>query len=226
MRKIVLLLLFILSISIQAQESEYKFVTLPTSFDFMKEPNQYNLNELSKFLIGKKGIVAFFETEEKSIDYNLADPCNILKLNVTREKVFMVIKLKITLTDCNGRLVTESTGSSREKDFKVAYNYALREAFNNLTIPQNTTIQIPIAVENNLASDNILNAEKTQSGYKLLDSQKSEKYTLYKTSRNDMFIVTNPNGNGILYKNGTTWTLEYFDNQTSETITTTLKITF
>src|SRR5690606_28456487 len=137
MRKVILLLVFILSFAVKAQDgNSYKFVTLPTKFDFMKEQNQYNLNELSKFLTNKKGVITFFENEEKSIDYNLADTCDILKLNITRENAFLVIKLKITLTDCKGEVISESVGSSREKEFKTAYNYAIREAFDKLVIPQ------------------------------------------------------------------------------------------
>lgn len=226
MRKVIHLFVFFLSITIQAQEgSSYKFVTLPTKFDFMKESNQYNLNELSKFLTNKKEVIAFFDTEEKSMDFNLADPCDILKLNITKENAFLVIKLKITLTDCTGKVVAEGLGSSREKDFKVAYNYALRGAFDNLSIPQKTTNETPVAEKTSPTDDSLI-AQKTQTGYKLIDNQQTEKYTLYKTSRNDMFIVTNSKGNGVLYKNGTTWTLEYFDNPTSETLTTTLKIRF
>lgn len=216
----------IVSISSAQNYSGYDFVIVPDKFDFLSERNQYNLNELSKFLIAKKGPVALFQSEDKPAEYTL-DFCNSLMMNVTKESAFLATKLKITLQDCKGNIIAESTGLSREKDHRVAYNYALRDAFDLLFLTPKKIERQQILNTDESKDPAYLYAEKTATGYKLYDIEKNEKYTLFKTSKNDNFIITSDEIHGALYKSkGDTyeWTLEYLKDDV--VISETLKIRF
>ncbi|MFA5556642.1 MAG: hypothetical protein WCY06_00440 [Flavobacteriaceae bacterium] len=232
MKKITLLFALCLSTFLSAQHySGYEFVVVPEKFDFLSESNQYNLNELTKFLISKKEVTALFETEVKPIEYSMNE-CGVLRLNVTKEKSFLNTKLKITLRDCRGNIIAESTGSSREKEYRVAYNYALREAFDLLYLPPKEVTQKRLQADapqkdlDQPKDSSYLYAKKTGQGYKLYDSEENEKYTLFKTSKADQFIISNNLINGALYKakNKDEWTLEYLKDE--QVITETLKIAF
>lgn len=217
---------FILSIlSVQAQD-KYEYVIVPGNMSFLDEPNQYNLNELAKFLTNKKNVIAYFDSEMKPLEFNIADPCDILYMDITKESTFLNTKLKITLTDCNKEIVAQSFGTSKEKEHRIAYNYAIRKAFDVLHIPAKTIQQISTVIVDDTSDPNILYAQKTDQGFLLLDSQKNEVYKLFKTSKADQFIISNKDINGALYKseNPNQWILEYLKGDAI--VTDTLKIRF
>jgi len=224
MKKLVLFFfVFIGTVSYAQNDSGYDFVVLSDKFDFLSEINQYNLNELAKFLIAKKGFSAYFQTEDKPIEYNI-DPCKVLKMEVTKERIFLGTKLKITLKDCNGDIITQSEGTSKEKLHKTAYNYALRQAFDLLYVPAKK-IEENIKKSNDPKDPSFLYAVKNDRGYILYDSQENEKYILFKTSKNDQFIISNQEIQGALYKSkNNNWTLEYLKDE--EIVSEILKIKF
>ena len=113
----------------QANINNYKYVIVPEKFDFLDEKNEYKLNSLANFLFNKYG----FETVMEDSDYPndlILNRCLALESDVTREKGLFKTKLRIELKDCNGKtLYTSPLGESREKEYKTAYNFALRDAF-------------------------------------------------------------------------------------------------
>lgn len=134
--KKIFFLIIIVSISIsafsQSNINDYKYVLVPQKFDFLNEANQYQLNELSTFLFNKYGFTAFNEGDTLPDDAIL-NGCLVLKTNVLKEKSLFKTKLTIQLKNCRDEVVyTSNIGESKEKDYKVAYNFALREAFNSI----------------------------------------------------------------------------------------------
>ncbi|SEQ71941.1 hypothetical protein SAMN05421824_2125 [Hyunsoonleella jejuensis] len=117
------------SIFAQTNLNNYKYIIVPNKFDFLKEDNQYRMNELAQFLFDKYGFTALMEGSEYPEDLTL-NRCLALRSNVLKESGMFKTRLKVTLKDCNDRIVfTSNTGESREKEFKVAYNEAIRDAF-------------------------------------------------------------------------------------------------
>ncbi|MFS4484077.1 hypothetical protein ACKGJY_13735 [Hyunsoonleella sp. 2307UL5-6] len=111
--------------------NNYKYVLVPKKYDFLKEENQHRLNELSQYLFNKYGFTALFEGTEYPRDLKL-DRCLALRSNVIKGSGMFKTKLNVVLKDCNDKVVYSSkTGESREKEFKVAYNKALRAAFDS-----------------------------------------------------------------------------------------------
>jgi len=121
--------LFITSAFAQTELNNYKYIIVSKKFDFLKEANQYQLTDLSKFLFNKYGFQALIEGEEYPEDL-IRNRCLALDADVMKGTGMFRTKLTITLTDCNDRLVyTSKIGESREKDYKVSYTEAVRDAF-------------------------------------------------------------------------------------------------
>lgn len=116
----------------QTNLNQYKYVVVPNKFDFLNEADQYQLNSLSKFLFEKYGFIALKEGGNYPEDIN-KNRCLALKSNVTKDSGLFKTKLTIELKDCNDRIVyTSEVGESREKEYKMAYNEALRDAFKSI----------------------------------------------------------------------------------------------
>jgi hypothetical protein len=125
-------LLFCIAAYSQNNINRYKYVIVPIKFDFSKVTNQYAINTTTKQLLLQKGFVAFLDNEElpPAIATN---NCSALKAEVTENKSFFVTRLTLQLVDCQGNIIFQSKeGKSREKDFAVAYDAALKDAFSSL----------------------------------------------------------------------------------------------
>ncbi|RKS44945.1 hypothetical protein BC962_2617 [Gillisia mitskevichiae] len=107
----------------------YKYVSVPERFDFLKEANQYQVNELTKFLFEKYGFKAFMANELNPDDLSI-NPCNFLKADVVEDSGLFQTKLQVVLLNCaNEEIFISEVGISKEKEYKKAYQEALRDAF-------------------------------------------------------------------------------------------------
>lgn len=123
---------FIASLFSQNSINNYKYVIVPYKFDFLKAKNQYQLNDLTKFLFDKYGFEALMEGSDYPADL-MANRCLALKSDVFKDSGMFKTKLKVELKDCNDKIVyTSKIGESRVKEFKTAYNLALRDAFKSI----------------------------------------------------------------------------------------------
>ncbi len=134
MKNIFFLLLFIgTSIVTYSQNTinNYKYVLIPKKFDFVKEENKYQLNELTKFLFEREGFVVVYgdEIPEEYAKNN----CLGLKADVKSKAKFLSVKMIIELKDCKNNLIfTSDIGKSKEKDFKKGYQEGIRNAFKSI----------------------------------------------------------------------------------------------
>ena len=129
MKKIVWLF-FLISCSGFAQSiNDYQYVLVPQKFSFQKSNDEFHLNTSTKFLLQKYGFKSFFSSD--SIAKNIANEnCNKLYAEVEKEGNFLITKVKLILKDCHGKIFFETQyGTSREKEYLVSYNEALRNAF-------------------------------------------------------------------------------------------------
>lgn len=127
-----LLAFFIISLlPAQVSLNEYKYVIVPNKFEFLKEADQYRLNSLTQYLFQKNGFIAVME-EDKLPEEIVKNSCLALKADVLSNSGMFKTKLKVELKNCNGEVVyTSLEGTSREKKYAVAYNNAIRSAFNS-----------------------------------------------------------------------------------------------
>ncbi|XMO85195.1 hypothetical protein AAFN75_10390 [Algibacter sp. AS12] len=124
--------LFATIVFAQANINNYKYVIVSKKYDFLKEKDQYQLNSLTKFLFEKYGFEAVMEGSDYPEELN-QNRCLALFSDVTKEPGMFKTRLAVAFKDCNDKLVyTSEMGESREKEFKTAYNLALRDAFKSI----------------------------------------------------------------------------------------------
>ncbi|MCB7481236.1 hypothetical protein [Christiangramia sediminis] len=116
-----------------AQEiNDYKYVIIPETFEFTGEVDEYRLNSLTKFLFEQNGFNTLIKTENKPNDLQ-QQGCLGLQTKLEDNSGLFVTKLILKLVDCNDQVVFETKeGRSREKDYQVAYQEALRDAFTSI----------------------------------------------------------------------------------------------
>lgn len=175
-----LLALFIISSTFaQANLNNYKYVIVPKKFEFLREANQYRLNELTEFLFNKYGFQALMEGDSYPGDL-LKDRCLALKSNLIKDSGLFKTKISIELKNCNDQVVfTSEVGESREKEYEKAYNEAVRNAFKSL---ETINYQYVPKEKDNVAvtsevSKNVEVAQEIKQLKAELDSLKAEKQT-------------------------------------------------
>lgn len=216
--------------------NDYKYVMVPSQFNFQNSANQYGLNFITKGLLQKYGFEVFLDTDpipEDILNYN----CNKLYADVLENNNLTNTKLTIVLKDCkNNILFTSAEGKSRDKDWRIGYNMALRDAFksfDNLSYSYNgsvTAIQrevikttndgttitkeiiTPSTTEIISKSNQTLYAQPAENGYQLVDSTPKVVLRIFKTSSKDVFIAEKGAHKGTLYSNNNDWIFEYYDN--------------
>jgi hypothetical protein len=135
-KKIVFSLLLVLAMSAYSQNTEinnYKYIIVKDRFDFLKEQDQYQTSSLTKFLLQKKGFTVFLSNEQFPAELS-ENRCLALTAVVKSTSSLFVVKNKIELEDCYGKVVYSSEeGKSKEKDYKKGYHEAIRNACNTMS---------------------------------------------------------------------------------------------
>src|SRR5690554_6338698 len=101
---IVFLVLVYAPVNSQQKElSDYSFVLVPESFEFLNEPDQYQLNSMAVFYLEKSGFNAFLISKAPNFDR-----CSGLYANVEDRGSLLGGRLQVVLSDCNGNEVYRS----------------------------------------------------------------------------------------------------------------------
>jgi hypothetical protein len=129
--------LFILTFITVAAHSQntinsYKYVLVPQKFDFLRDADEYGLNTTSKSLLEQKGFTVYWSNGD--IPQTLAaNRCAALTAEVTQRKALFSTNLTLVLKDCSGNIIFKGKeGRSWEKEFNVAYDEALKNAFTSI----------------------------------------------------------------------------------------------
>ena len=124
-------LFFLVSSLSYSQESinNYKYVSVPENYSFLKSKDQYQLNSLTIFLFEKNNFTVLNSLQNYPSDL-AQNKCLLLNSDVIKIKGVFKTKLQLILTDCREDIIfTSEIGQSKLKDFKKAYQEALRNAF-------------------------------------------------------------------------------------------------
>jgi len=236
MKKALALLLFLTgSIAFAQSVNDYKYVIVPSQFAFLKSPNQFNMNSLTKSMLEKYGFTVFYDNENFPAevgDYN----CNKLYADVVSNGGLIKTKIKVLLKDCKGNVLFETQeGENREKDFQLAYNLALRDASKSFdalqykyngsgisverstvkTTNDGTTVKkeiVPAKTEivSNASSKETFFAQPISNGYQLVDNTPKVVMKIYATSTKDTFIAEKGEFKGIVTNDNGNWIFEYY----------------
>jgi len=116
----------------QKNLNDYKYVIVPTKFEFFKEPDKFQLNSLTKFLFEKYGFNTIMADEPFPSDIK-NNNCIELRAYVVEHNSMFKTKLQVELYDCKNELVYKTDiGQTSVKEYKKAYNLALRDAMDEL----------------------------------------------------------------------------------------------
>jgi hypothetical protein len=240
MKKFLLLLVFLVSISGFSQSiNDYQYVIVPAKFSLFKENDRYRLNSTTKMLLEKYGFKVFMSNENIP---NEIGNCEALYADLVEDKSFLTIKVKVVLKDCKENIVYETEfGKSREKEFAIGYNQALREtakSFDKLNYQYNgkngtttTTISSPAtkAEEPNDISEILANkaagslgavdatdksfyfAQPTATGFQVVDNEPKVILRLFNTSQKNVFISEKGMLKGVVISKNGQWFFEYYE---------------
>lgn len=188
-------ILFILLVSMSIGWSQtnnlnaYEYVIVPMEFDFQDEPNQYQINILSRVLLKENGFKVFMNTEERPMEYR-GNTCESLFLEVEDTSGFLSISTVVKLKDCYDNVLFESEeGKSKIKDFREGYQQALKRAFSSLS-------EINYNFDPSLQKTGTKTAISTQKEDKEISGSKEEAYpdkTIYKFGGQTYWLVKNGN---------------------------------
>ncbi len=220
MKKIIVLILFLISgLSFGQTLNNFKYALVPEKYDFLKEKNQYQLNDLTKAAMRKYGFESYFVTEVLPKDITNE---NKLYVDVLENSSMIYTKLIIVLRDyTNNVLFRSAEGKSKEKDFNDAYNEAFRQAMKSFEIlnHQYSENKIPEIEKPIINQNSILipySAQKTENGYRVYHRNEGLKFLIYETSNPNIFIATktdSQNLTGVLiHKTNDLYSFEYYLN--------------
>lgn len=231
--KRIFLLLTLLTFKIFSQSvNDYKYVIVPTKFDFLKEEDKYNLNTSTRLLLEKYGFEVFMNNQDMPTDI-ANNRCKSLTADIINESSLFVTKLKIVLKDCKDNVVFESeSGKSREKQFAQAYNLAFRDAaksFESLNykysgenkigtdlvetkakVVEETKVVEPYA----LSSDNpeiFYFAQPISNGFQVVNNEPRVIMRLFNTSQKNVYIGVKGDKNGVVITKNGKWFFEYYE---------------
>lgn len=237
MKKILLLFVLLVSVSGFAQDvNDYQYVIVPTKFSLFKENDKYRLNTTTKLLLEKYGFKVFMSTDILPDDLENSN-CKKLYADLLQDKSFLLTKVKIVLKDCKENVVYETDyGKSREKDYAIAFNQALREtatSFDKLNYKYNgksgnatqvtpvvtQTESVPVSRNPDSASvtpaatsGTFYFAQPTATGFQVVNNEPKVILRLFTTSQKNVFIGEKETIKGVVISKNGQWFFEYYEN--------------
>ncbi len=228
MNKIIIYLLLLFTSLVFAQE-RYTYAIVPERYETL-ETNQYQINDLTVSFFKTEGFITFFNTDKFPIEI-ANNRCEAIFIDAKVTNSLFVTKVIIEIKDCqNNVLATSREGSSRQKEYKLAYNEAFRTALTSLkgkikagktdtskfvekpVETQQISIKseetTPILIEN--FDTNVLIAEKTANGFILKATEANNTIEIYKTTSEIVFLATRGTLQGVLIKKVNGWFFDYY----------------
>lgn len=220
MKKLIFLIVCLITNFTFAQVlNQYKYAIVPEKYSFQKNKNDYNLNELTKAAMRKYGFNPYFEAEILPKDISND---NKLFVDVLENSSMIYTKLIIVLRDyTNNVLFRSAEGTSKEKEFSVAYEECFRQAMKSFDVLKHQYQDESIKevfknVQNQTSTliDFSCNAKKISNGYMLFNEKGEALYTIYYSSNSNIFFIDTATVNivkGILiYKKDSLYSYEYY----------------
>lgn len=225
MKKLAFLLLFVFgNLFAQNTINNYKYLVVPVRFTIQKEPQQYGLNVLTKNYFEQLGFQVFMSDE---VAPNHVAHCDKIFLDVTGSNNMIRTTLKITITDCNQKILLISPEfSDRDKSNQIAFSKALRAALKSIG-EKGYAYESPAV--SSITTDNaastattvmlhadfesvLLYAQPVPGGFQLIDTVPKVVLRIFTTSCPDMYTATDGVQAGIFYKSADKWIFEYLLN--------------
>ncbi len=209
MKKYLLITVFLISgISFSQKLNAYKYAIIPEKLSFLKQKNQYNLNELLKFGMTKYGFEPYFDSD--ILPNDLFNENKIL-VDVLQNNSIFSTNVTIVLKDYkNNILFTSIEGKSREKNLDVSYNFAIREALNSFSSLKHVYAN-NIQVTDLKEAIVVFQAKTIANGFELLIDN-NVIYMIFKTSNKDFFKAKKGEIDGTMFMKDNFYYFDYYSN--------------
>ncbi len=220
MKNFSILALVFLSINSFAQQN--KTIIISNKYEFQKEKNTYNINNMLKAILVSNNYQVFFEDEILPAEI-AQNRCNALTGVLLDISNLFVTKLKFQILDCNNNLLFETEEvRTKEKDLQNAYIETIKLLSPELKKYSGTVIQEKDVVATPELDETLKISEfKTYLNCKLeqalgdpvtevLDSYNNLLLLLQKTKNSNVFIASRDNEIGVFTKTGNKGVFEYY----------------
>lgn len=238
-KNIILPIFIFIAVSAFSQQkniNNYKYVIVPSQFEWLNKPDQFQVNSLTKFLLKKQGFTVFLSDEKIPTDL-ASNRCLALTANVKKTSGMFTIKNIIELRDCtNNVLFTSIEGRSKQKDYQKGYHESIRKAFASIKklnyhytpIKEEVVVEevTPVVVNPGVTvvkekeiietpkpaikkAENTLYAQEITNGFQLVNTKPEMVFQILKSSKKEFFYIKNKDG--VLFKNGNNWIAEYYE---------------
>ncbi|CAM3952681.1 hypothetical protein FLCU109888_10605 [Flavobacterium cucumis] len=222
MKKLVLLIVLLVNCLSFAQES-YKYAIIPKKFNFFKEENKYDLNVITKSFFENQGFEVYFNSDILPDELS-ENRCASIYVDAFEESSLFLTKVYFEVKDCsNNVLIKSELGTSREKDYKKAFNEAFGKALNSIKSKldfkksdSNKDLILKSGKEVVSKSKELpyrLFAITTSTGYKLVNEKPETVFLLYKTSDNFVFLAIKGEIKGVFIKKNDQWLFEHYEGE-------------
>lgn len=229
MKKQLFVLLVLFSVSGWTQNlNDFKYVIVPTKFDFMRTENEYRLSSITKANLEKMGFICYYNNADIPRDV-VSNACSLLNVSIEKTGGMVWTKFRVVFKDCQNKIIHISEeGKSKEKEYKLAYEQALEQAFaslyelnysysgNEITkkLEEKMTIT-PVEAEQAVAvllpkAENALYAQQITNGFQLVDNTPKILFVLQNTNKKDTYLAQKGNQNGIVFQKDGHWFFEYY----------------
>jgi hypothetical protein len=176
MKKLIIIFIVLFSTITKAQNTtkKFKYAIVPVQYGFLAEPNQFQLNVLTRVLLKEAGFEVYMSEGEEMPKDLRENSCLALKANVIKEKGIFASNLLFQLKNCYGNVVYESRGTSRLKAFNDAYKEALRSALDEFIFVSSQYVEYSSEKKEETEVSTTTNNDEVEIPF----TEKAEKYTI------------------------------------------------
>lgn len=123
MKKIVVIFIFLFSF---VSFSQKKIILISSKYDFQKEKNSYNINNILKAILISNNYEVYFEDEILPLEIAQNRCQALIGVLVDKSNMFLT-KMKFQIKDCQNNLLFETAEvKSKEKDIQMGYIDAIK----------------------------------------------------------------------------------------------------
>jgi len=230
MKNFSILVLFLFSVNLVAQQN--KVIIISNKYEFQKEKNAYNINNMLKAILVSNQYQVFFEDEVLPVEI-VQNRCKALTGVLVDNSNLFLTKMKFQIRDCQNNLLFETAEvKTREKDIQNAYIETIKLLSPELKKYDATVIQEKeVVATEELVDVPKISEFKTYLNCKLkqtfgnpqaevTDTNDNILLSLQKTKNPNVFIAVNTNVintnkefvTGIFTKTGNKGVFEYYLN--------------
>lgn len=214
MKKILALLIALFSIISFAQKKQ--IILISSKFDFQKEKNSYNINNMLKAILTSNNYEVYFDDAVLPIEI-AQNRCNALTGVLVDNSNLFLTKVKLQVKDCQNNLLFETAEvKSREKNIQDGFIEVIKLLSPEIkkykpAVFKNKDVVVPsseIIATTNLKYQII----EIANGYAIMDATPKVVLQIYKTTNPSIFIADKFGIKGVFTKSGNKGIFEYYLN--------------